>query len=222
MRVRWFGQSAFELQAEEGTVVIDPFGDLSGLVGRGIQFDYPPISGVEAQLLLVTHEHADHNGVEVVGGEPEVLRSTAGRLTSPFGEVLAVASEHDENAGTERGPNTIFAFAFDGVSVCHFGDFGQRELREEQAALLGGIELLFIPVGGGPTIDAAKAAAIVEELGPRWVVPMHYRTPRIGFLDSADDFLARFERVERVSGPEFETSELPEGESPLIVVPAAP
>ncbi len=222
MRVRWFGQSAFELQGGEGTVVIDPFGDLSGLTGRGIQFDYPAISGAQAQLVLVTHEHADHNGVEVVGGEPAVLRSTAGRLQSPLGEVLAVASEHDEQAGTERGPNTIFAFDLDGVRVCHFGDFGQRALREEQAEVLAGVDLLFIPVGGGPTIGAGHAAAIVAKLGPRWVVPMHYRTPRIGFLETADDFLARFERVERASGSQFDTGELPEGGSPLVIVPAVP
>jgi hypothetical protein len=30
------------------------------------------------------------------------LRSTAGRLDSPIGEVVAVASEHDQVAGTER------------------------------------------------------------------------------------------------------------------------
>src|SRR5437763_315653 len=71
--------------------------------------------------LLVTHEHGDHNGIEAVAGEPVVLRSTAGRLESPIGEVLAIASEHDDAAGTERGPNTIFAFDLDGVRVVHFG-----------------------------------------------------------------------------------------------------
>ncbi len=75
-----------------------------------MQFEYPAIEGVDADLLLVTHEHLDHNAVEVIGGDPAILRSTAGRLESPIGEVLAVASEHDAAAGTERGPNTIFVF----------------------------------------------------------------------------------------------------------------
>jgi len=61
--------------------------------------------------------------------------------------VLAVASEHDAVAGTERGPNTIFAFDFDGVRVCHFGDFGQAEFRPEQARALDSVDLLFVPVG---------------------------------------------------------------------------
>jgi L-ascorbate metabolism protein UlaG (beta-lactamase superfamily) len=222
MRVEWFGQSAFQLSSGESSVMIDPFGDLSALTGRGLQFDYPPIEGVSAQLVLVTHEHQDHNGVEVVGGDPEVLRSTAGRLSSPVGEVLAVASEHDPEAGTARGPNTIFAFTLDGTRVCHLGDFGQSAMREEQASAIGTVELLFVPVGGGPTIDAAQAAAVAQRLRARWIVPMHYRTPRIGFLEPADAFLERFEHVERIAQAAFETAKLPAVDGPLVVVPAAP
>lgn len=223
MQVEWHGQSAYRLAAPEATVAIDPFGDLSALAGaRGMQFDYPPIADVQAQLLLITHEHIDHNHVEAVSGEPVVLRSTAGRLESPIGEVVAIASEHDEEAGTARGPNTIFAFDLDSARVCHFGDFGQSELRPEQAAAIGEVDLLFIPVGGGPTIGAEQAVAIVERLRPAIVVPMHYRTPRIGFLETADAFLERFERVQRLPEATFETGDLPQGDGPLVVVPAAP
>ena len=222
MQVEWYGQSAFRLTAAGSTVFIDPFGDMSALAGRGMQFDYPPIEGVSADLLLVTHEHLDHNAVEAIGGEPAVLRSTAGRLASPLGEVLAVASEHDPAAGTERGPNTIFAFDLDGVRVCHFGDFGQSHLREEQARALDGVELLILPVGAGPTIGAEQAAAIVEQLAPRWVVPMHYRTPKIGFLEPADAFLERMPAVHELDSPAFDTEELPESSGPLVVVPSAP
>jgi L-ascorbate metabolism protein UlaG (beta-lactamase superfamily) len=223
MQVEWYGQSAFRLSAAGTTVAIDPFGDMSGLASaRGMQFDYPPIEGVEAQLLLVTHEHIDHNGVEAIGGDPAILRSTAGKLESPIGEVTAIVSEHDESAGTERGPNTIFVFELDGVRVAHFGDFGQRELRPEQAAAIGAADLLILPVGGGPTIGAEGAAAIIERLAPRWVVPMHYRTPRIGFLETADAFLERYPDAHRLDGATFETGELPAAEGPLVVVPAAP
>jgi L-ascorbate metabolism protein UlaG (beta-lactamase superfamily) len=84
MQVEWYGQSAFRLSTSEATVAIDPFADLSGLTGRGMRFDYPAIEGLEAQLLLVTHEHPDHNGVEAVGGDPVILRSTAGRRPRRF------------------------------------------------------------------------------------------------------------------------------------------
>ena len=54
--VRWFGQSAFLLSGTK-QVFIDPFGDMSeALRARGGRFDYPPIQGVDADLVLVTHE----------------------------------------------------------------------------------------------------------------------------------------------------------------------
>jgi L-ascorbate metabolism protein UlaG (beta-lactamase superfamily) len=222
MHVEWHGQSAFTLTAPEAKVFIDPFGDMGPLEERGIRFDYPPIEVDGVDLLLVTHEHLDHNAVEVIEGEPEILRSTAGRLESPIGEVLAVASEHDENAGTERGPNTIFVFDLGGVRVAHFGDFGQSELREEQAAAIGEVDLIFLPIGGGPTVDAAGAAAIVERLSPRWVVPMHYRTHRTSFLEDEAEFANLMARVERLEAPSFDSDSLPSDDGPIVVVPAAP
>ena len=222
MQVEWYGQSAFRLSANGTTVVIDPFGGVSGFSSRGIEFGYPAIGGVKADLVLVTHEHPDHNGTEVVGGDPVVLRSTAGRLESPVGEIVAVASEHDPSAGTERGPNLIFSFELGGVRVCHFGDFGQGSLRPEQAAAIGEVGLLLLPVGGGPTIDAGQAASVAEALVPRWIVPMHYRTPRVNFLEPPDAFLDRMPNVHRVETTAFDTADLPDGEPPLVVVPAAP
>jgi len=222
MRVEWFGQSAFSLADEEQKAFIDPFADMSALTGRGMRFDYPPIEAEGADLLLVTHEHLDHNGVEAITGEATVLRSTTGKLESPLGEVTAIASEHDRAAGTERGSNTIFAFELGGVRVAHFGDFGQAALRPEQAEAIGNIDLLFIPVGGGPTIGGAAAAEIARALDPAWVVPMHYRTSRIDFLETEEEFVAAFPRVERLDSPSFETADLPRADTPLAIVPAAP
>jgi L-ascorbate metabolism protein UlaG (beta-lactamase superfamily) len=222
MRIQWFGQSAFRLATDDATVVIDPMGDVAALAARGgLKLEYPPIEGIRADLVLVTHEHADHNGVDRIEGNPVVVRSTAGRFDSPAGEVVAIASEHDDVAGTKRGPNTIFVFELGGVRVAHFGDFGQRALRDEQAAAIGALDLLLVPIGGGPTLDAEQAAQVVERLRPRWIVPMHYRTHRVDWLEPPDAFLERMANVLRLPSPEFDTAELP-GDTPLTIVPAAP
>ena len=103
---------------------------------------------------------------------------------------MAIASEHDDVAGTVRGPNTIFRFALDGVTFAHLGDFGQPALRPEQRAAIGEVDVLFVPVGEGPTIGGEPAAALVRSLAPRLVVPMHYRTAAVNFLEPPDAFLA--------------------------------
>jgi L-ascorbate metabolism protein UlaG (beta-lactamase superfamily) len=188
MDIRWYGQSALLFTGEK-TVFVDPFGDPASVASHGLEFRYPPIEDVRADLVLVTHEHFDHNAVDAISGEPTVLRAP-GTHESPIGEIVGIASEHDSVAGTQRGPNTIFRFTFDGLSVAHFGDFGQTALRPEQRSALGDVDVLFLPVGGGPTIGGAAAVAVVHELRPRLVVPMHYRTEAINFLEPPDEFLA--------------------------------
>jgi L-ascorbate metabolism protein UlaG (beta-lactamase superfamily) len=188
MRIQWYGQSAFGLSGGGATVFIDPFADMAPLTGRGLQFDYPAIEGVDADLLLVTHEHLDHNGVGAIGGDPAILRSTAGTHESPVGEVVGVASEHDPFAGT-----------------------------------IGEVDLAFVPVGGSATIDATEAKALVDDLAPRWVVPMHYRTPRTNFLETADAFVKMFDEVHSITEPSFDSGALPPGDhGVVVVVPAAP
>lgn len=221
MRIRWYGQSAFLLESNKGSIFIDPFGDMSALAGRGMRFDFPAIQDAHADLLLITHEHLDHNVDSVVSGVQQTIRSTAGTFSTAFGQVVAIASEHDDVAGTQRGPNTIFVFDFDGLRIAHLGDFGQSDLRPEQEAAMGHVDLLFAPVGAGPTIGAAKAADIARRTHARIVVPMHYRTPQIGFLEPIDAFLQAFSGCRRLSTPVIESADL-EGGPIRGVVPAPP
>jgi L-ascorbate metabolism protein UlaG (beta-lactamase superfamily) len=207
MRARWFGQSAYLLEGGGTRVFIDPFGPVDP--SRGMKFDYPPIEDVEADLLLITHEHFDHGNAEAIGGSPQTIRSTAGTFESPAGEVVAVAAEHDDAAGTQRGPTAIFRFALDGVTVCHVGDFGQAALRPEQKAAIGEIDVLFVPVGGGFTIGGGQAAELAAELRPRLIVPMHFRTPALDFLESPGEFLDSVSgRVERTGASEIDVDPL--------------
>jgi L-ascorbate metabolism protein UlaG (beta-lactamase superfamily) len=221
MRIRWYGQSAFLLTGEQHRVFIDPF-DVpsdSPLAGR---WQYPPIEGAEAELLLVTHDHLDHNGVGVVGGHPALI-DRAGTHESPIGEVVGIAGEHDAVAGTQRGANTIFRFSLDGTTLAHFGDFGQPALRPEQREALGDVDVVLLPIGGGPTIAPDAAASLVRQLGPRLVVPMHYRTAGIAFLDPPDAFLdALGARVERLETSEAEVEPLLGSRGEPVVALLAP
>jgi beta-lactamase superfamily II metal-dependent hydrolase len=85
MQIRWYGQSAFLVSGSQ-RIAIDPFGRMGGrAASHGLVFDYPAIDGLEADVLLITHEHADHNAAEVVDGSPVTIRATAGTFESPIG-----------------------------------------------------------------------------------------------------------------------------------------
>ena len=212
MHVEWYGQSAFHLSGGERPVAIDPFADMSALAaGRGMQFDYPPIDGVGGRPAAGDpRARSTTTASRRSAGTPRSCARRRARLESPIGEVTAIASEHDEQAGTERGPNTIFVFTTRRrCASATSATSASESCATSRPQPIGDLDLLIVPVGGGPTIGAAQATAIVERLSPRWVVPMHYRTPRIDFLETADDFLERFAHVERLSQPAFDTASLP-------------
>jgi L-ascorbate metabolism protein UlaG (beta-lactamase superfamily) len=221
MRIRWLGHATFLLTGKADTLAIDPYGEFPA--DRPIKFDYPPLQGIEADVVLVTHEHMDHNAVDVIGGDPEVLRAGAGTFESRLGEVVGIASEHDPKAGTQRGPNTIFCFEIDGVRCCHFGDFGQTDLRPEQREAIGEVDVLFLPIGGGPTIDGAQAAEIVAELEPGVAIPMHYGTEAVDFVEGPERFLEAVSgRVERVDASEADPQPYLNGDGTTVLVLQAP
>ena len=70
----------------------------------------------------------------------------------------------------------------------HAGDLGHLPTRA-QAAQIGRLDLLLLPVGGYYTIDAAQAMEVRRLLQPAVTVPMHYRTqydPEMNIAPLAD------------------------------------
>ena len=225
MQVEWYGQSAFRLSdgrddgvrsTRSATCRRSPAAGSSSTTRRS--------SGVQADLLLVTHEHLDHNGVEVDRRRAGVLRSTAGRLESPIGEVVAVASEHDEAAGTERGPNTIFVFELDGLRVCPL-----RRLRPARAARRAGrgdrraSTCCSCRSAAARRSARGQAAAIVERLRAALGRADALPHAAISFLETADAFLELLRRCRAAAGHELRHRRAAARASgPLAVVPAAP
>jgi L-ascorbate metabolism protein UlaG (beta-lactamase superfamily) len=102
----------------------------------------------------------------------------------------------------------------------------QAGLRAEQQRAIGDVDVLFLPIGDGPTVGGEPAAAIVRVLRPRLVVPMHYRTEAVNFLEPPDAFLDAFgARVVRVGASELDPEQLPgtpdEPAVALLDVPAS-
>jgi len=118
--------------------------------------------------------------------------------------VTSIPAWHDDTQGGERGATAMFAIDVDGVRIVHCGDLGQRRLTDEQLRAMGHVDVLLVPVGGVYTIDGPETAAIVKQVKPRIVVPIHCRTPALKFnLEPVEPFLAAVESscaIEHVNG----------------------
>ncbi len=199
----WWGHSTFTITSADGHVVlIDPYDpDQTG---------YPRYL-VAPDLVLISHEHFDHNDASWWIGNPTVVRSldASGEVAAidrdygPFHVTTVPARHWSDPADQARGNTAMFVIEVDGVRIVHMGDLGQTTLDDNQIAAVGTggdanrPDFLLIPVGGGTTIDAAAACALVDMIGPGYVLPMHFRTnattaPLSGQLDTVDAFVNCF------------------------------
>ena len=195
MTLTCLGHSCFLVESQGYRIILDPYesGSVPG---------YLPISA-EADQVLCSHEHRDHHGVDQI-----TLRHGA---SSPF-TVETISTWHDDQQGALRGPNTIHILDDGMCRIAHLGDLG-CELTARQKEQLKGLTALMIPVGGFYTIDAVQAKALVDELKPRAVIPMHYRGKGFGYdvIGPLDDFTKLFDQVKEYSGSQLEAaSDIPD------------
>jgi L-ascorbate metabolism protein UlaG (beta-lactamase superfamily) len=175
--ITWYGQSFFVVTPQKGgKIAFDPYH-----AQKGLRYTMPKL---RADAIFVSHNHFDHNNVEAIAGDsttavlplPQDTRKGVvpiGKASYPFHSVF---SYHDADRGKERGGNTINILTVDGVRIAHLGDIG-APLTPEQVKQIGPVDILLVPVGGTYTVDAAGATKIVDQIKPRVVIPMHYKTP---------------------------------------------
>ena len=147
---------------------------------------------VTADIVTVSHGHKDHNHLEAVKGNPEVLNH-AGAYDISGVHILARRTYHDSKNGAARGENLVFKFRMDGVDICHMGDIGE-ECNAMLVESLAPVNVLMIPVGGTYTIDAEQAKEFVDRIMPDVVIPMHYKTRDCAFdIARLNEFLDLFD-----------------------------
>ena len=214
MNIKWLGHSCFLIISEGGIrIITDPY-----TVGEGI--NYSPIKE-SADIVVVSHGHGDHSNVAAIRGKPEGVKGSGIKTTGGI-QFRGIATYHDTSQGKQRGPNTIFCFNVDGIEICHLGDLG-HVLSPEQVAELGVIDILLIPVGGFYTIDATEASQVCDQLKPRIIIPMHFKTSKCAYpIAEVDDFLKGKTNVKRmeVSEVEFEQGKLSATAEIILLQPA--
>jgi len=212
MKLKWLGHSAFVITSDTGIKLItDPY-------ATDDRLSYGEIKE-SADIVTVSHDHSDHNNVSAVRGNPEIVRGTTEIKGIKF---RGIPTYHDEAKGQQRGKNTIFCCEVDGAKVCHLGDLGHT-LGDKQIAELGGVDILLVPVGGFYTIDAMAANQVCDQLKPRVIIPMHYKTNKCAFpISGVDEFLQGKKNVSRLDASEVElkSGKLPADTRIIVLQPS--
>jgi len=214
-KIYFAGQSCFQISISNSKdnsadIVIDPFDEETGL----------KLPNLSADILLVTHQHHDHNYIKGIKGEPFIAQGPGEyEIRGVF--VTGIPSFHDDKEGKEKGQNTIYTIEAEELRFCHLGDLGQKQLTDEQVDKIGQIDVLMIPVGGQYTISSLEAQKIIGQIEPRIVIPMHYALPKLKMeLDDVAKFLKTMGKPSVVAQDKLvvKTSTLPKEGMEIVVL----
>jgi L-ascorbate metabolism protein UlaG (beta-lactamase superfamily) len=185
VKIRWYGQSMFEIITSKGTRIIT---DPHTIPEYGMR-------KVKADLVLMSHFHTDHTRMEAIENaktakQINALKKERGledwnvvnNLKFRDVRLTTVGTYHDNAAGLKSGKNGVWIIDADGLRIVHLGDLGHL-LNKTQLKKIGKVDVLMIPIGGVYTINGIDAQKVVEQIKPRrWVLPMHYGTLVYGDL----------------------------------------
>ena len=181
MEVTYIGHSCFKIKDKTISLVIDPYDP------NKLGYKLPKLS---CDVLLVTHDHFDHNYIEGVS-DYRLLIDGPGEYEVGGCFINGKSISHDEKGGEEQGKVTMYLITIDGFNILHLGDLG-CELSQEDMEKLPPIDVLMIPLGNKYTIDEKTAVKVISSLEPSYVIPMHYKTPDlkgVEGLSGVDEFL---------------------------------
>jgi len=194
MDITWLGHAAFLLEHDGTRVVVDPF--LTGNP-KGAR----PAGEVEADVILLTHGHADHFGDTIdiakrtgapVVANTELAQEISGTLGDDhqvfdpniggtvkfdWGWVKLTPAWHTATSpnGTVHTPAGLLIAMGDKV-VYHLGDtalFSDLKLVAQRGDQ---IDVALMCIGGHYTMDRIDAVTAAEFMGARQVIPCHYGT----------------------------------------------
>jgi L-ascorbate metabolism protein UlaG (beta-lactamase superfamily) len=213
MKINWYGHAAFRITTAKGTkIIIDPYeaGSFNGALAYGKIND-------EADIVITSHDHADHNYIKDIPGEYIHIDREGSREIKDV-KIKDIPVFHDNAGGKERGRNLISVIAADNLVVAHLGDIGHN-LERDDLQKMGKVDVLLLPVGGFFTIDAATAVVIMNEIKPSITIPMHYKTSKCAFpIAPVADFTKGQKNVRMLKESEIEITRETLPREPEIIV----
>jgi len=169
--IQYFGHNFFLITTKKGTAIVtDPLGP-----GRY------PTPNIASDVITIGREHYNHNYVEIIGGDPLILRGLTpsgwewNKVSTSFKDVFIYNVPVYHYAGSvDAVKGAAFVFDLGELCIAHLGDLSQR-LTPEQIKMLGKVDVALTPIGGWRTMGPDLAREVLQQLKPKIVIPMHYR-----------------------------------------------
>ncbi|MBU0648587.1 MBL fold metallo-hydrolase [Patescibacteria group bacterium] len=171
MQITWHGLSCFKIQGkvggEEISIVIDPYQKTTGLkLPRSFSAD----------IVLISENRPEQNNGEGVGGNPFIIKHPGEfEVRGVFIYGINIFKNGEVKEG--RRP-LIYRIELEGIRIAHLGTL-YRPLKDEELAALREIDIVTLPVGGGPVISPQQADELVSQIEPRIVIPMYFSVPGV-------------------------------------------
>lgn len=207
MEIIWYGLSCFRFtERKYASIVTDPYNGKMGL----------PALKLKSDVVTVSHEAAGHNNLNGVSNYSHAL---VGPGEYEIGNVFitGITTRSDKNSSG----NIAYLFDYGNITIAHLGDM-QNVPSQTQMEALEQVNILLVPVGGGNSLNASKAAELVSMLEPNIVIPMHYQQPGLKLeLEGVDRFLKEMGVTEPVeeSSLKISSTNLPEETETIILTP---
>lgn len=210
MEITWYGHSCFRLtERSMASVVCDPFDHT--VVG------FDPLK-LKADILTISNRTPAHSYVQAVKGDPAHITGP-GEFEIAGVFITGVQTNGLTRHDPEEPRNTLYVIDYNGITVAHLGVLDRVPTQAEVEAL-GPVNIMLVPVGGGGSLNAAKAAEVISLIEPNIVIPMHYAIPACLLkLDPLSKFLKEMGLTEVETMPSLKTtgiSSLPD--ETLVVV----
>jgi len=183
MQISWHGLACFKITGKVGgqdvTIITDPYDNKTGL-------RFP--RNLTADIVLVSENRPEQNNIEAIGGNPFVIKHPGEfEVAGAFVYGINIFKNGDEVKEGRRP--LIYRIELEGITIAHLGSLYRSSLKDAELAGLRDVDILTLPVGGGPVISPQQADNLVSQIEPRIVLPMYYDLPGIKEkLEKVDKF----------------------------------
>jgi len=169
--IQYFGHNFFLITTSKGTrIVTDPLGP-----------GWYPNPNVIGDVVTVGKEMFNHNAVQIVLGNPVILRGLTNygadwnKVSTSVKDTLIYNVPIHQNAEIVEGiKGSAFVFDLGTLCIAHLGDLSQK-LNEQQIKAFGKVDVALTPIGGGRTMGPVLAKEVLAQLKPKIAIPMHHR-----------------------------------------------